>query len=164
MLQLKPIEFVLRALPEGFLVILAIYIFSKTKIDKIKYLITSIIFSVTTYTVRYLPINYGVHMVLSVLLLLFIIVSYNKIDVVSSIKSIIFIYLIQFISEAINVLILTFMNIDLNIQFENPIWKSTIGLLFWLLTAQVYIYVASPIWNEPFLVFPIMSFYQIQQT
>ncbi len=128
MLQLKPIEFVLRTLPEGFLVILAIYIFSKTKIDKIKYLITSIIFSVTTYTVRSLPINYGVHMVLSVLLLLFIIVSYNKIDVVSSIKSIIFIYLIQFISEAINVLILNSMNIDLDSQFKNPIYKSILGI------------------------------------
>ena len=137
MQQLKPIEFILRALPEGFLVILAIYIFSKTDIDKKKYLVTSIIFSITTYMVRLLPINYGVHMVLSVLILLLIVVSYNKIDVVSSIKSIIFIYLIQFVSEAINVLLLNFMNIDLESQFENPIYKSIIGIPSLIITGII---------------------------
>lgn len=137
MLELKPIEFILRGLPEGFLVVFAIYVFSKNEIDKKKYLITSIIFSLITYMVRMLPINYGVHMVLSVLILLFIVVSYNKIDVVSSIKSIIFIYLIQFVSEAINVLILNFMNIDLEIQFKNPIYKSIIGIPSLIITAII---------------------------
>lgn len=124
MLEVRPIEFLLRSLPEGFIVVLAIYIFSKVDINKKKYLSTSVVFSIITFTVRLLPINYGVHMVLSVLFLLFIIVSYNKIDAVSAIKSIIFIYLIQFISEAINVLILNFMNVDLDTQFKNPIYKS----------------------------------------
>ena len=31
MLKLEPIEFFFRAIPEGFLFILAIYVFSKTK-------------------------------------------------------------------------------------------------------------------------------------
>ncbi|MFU7514279.1 hypothetical protein [Clostridium sp. HCS.1] len=137
MLQLKPIEFLLRALPEGFLVILAIYIFSKTKINNKKYVITSLIFSLITYTVRMLPINYGVHIVLSILFLLLIVVSYNKIEVLVAIKSIIFIYLIQFVSEAINVLILTFMNIDLNIQFENPIYKSVMGIPSLIITGII---------------------------
>lgn len=90
MLEVRPIEFLLRSLPEGFIVVLAIYIFSKVDINKKKYLSTSVVFSIITFTVRLLPINYGVHMVLSVLFLLFIIVSYNKIDAVSAIKSIIF--------------------------------------------------------------------------
>lgn len=76
-------------------------------------------------------------MVLSVLFLLFIIVSYNKIDAVSAIKSIIFIYLIQFISEAINVLILNFMNVDLDTQFKNPIYKSIIGIPSLIITGVI---------------------------
>ena len=137
MLQLNPIEYILRGLPESFLVIFAIYIFSQTKINKRKYLVTSIMFSLVTYGVRMLPINYGVHMVLSLLFLLFIIVSYNEIDVVNAIKSIIFIYLIQFVSEAINVVILNFMNIDLEIQFKNPIYKSIIGIPSLMITGII---------------------------
>ena len=137
MLEVRPIEFLLRSLPEGFIVVLAIYIFSKLDINKKKYLSTSVVFSIITFTVRLLPINYGVHMVLSVLFLLFIIVSYNKIDAVSAIKSIIFIYLIQFISEAINVLILNFMNVDLDTQFKNPIYKSIIGIPSLIITGVI---------------------------
>ncbi|WP_294187891.1 hypothetical protein [uncultured Clostridium sp.] len=137
MLEVRPIEFLLRSLPEGFIVVLAIYIFSKVDINKKKYLSTSVVFSIITFTVRLLPINYGVHMVLSVLFLLFIIVSYNKIDAVSAIKSIIFIYLIQFISEAINVLILNFMNVDLDTQFKNPIYKSIIGIPSLIITGVI---------------------------
>lgn len=137
MLEVRPIEFLLRSLPEGFIVVLAIYIFSKVDINKKKYLCTSVGFSIITFTVRLLPINYGVHMVLSVLFLLFIIVSYNKIDAVSAIKSIIFIYLIQFISEAINVLILNFMNVDLDTQFKNPIYKSIIGIPSLIITGVI---------------------------
>lgn len=137
MLEVRPIEFLLRSLPEGFIVVLAIYIFSKVDINKKKYLSTSVVFSIITFTVRLLPINYGVHMVLSVLFLLFIIVSYNKIEAVSAIKSIIFIYLIQFISEAINVLILNFMNFDLDTQFKNPIYKSIIGIPSLIITGVI---------------------------
>ena len=137
MLEVRPIEFLLRSLPEGFLVILAIYILSKVDINKKKYLVTSIVFSIITFSVRLLPINYGVHMVLSVLILLFIVVSYNKIDVVSAIKSIIAIYLIQFISEAINVVILNLMNVDLDSQFKNPIYKSIIGIPSLIITGII---------------------------
>ena len=76
-------------------------------------------------------------MVLSVLFLLFIVVFYNKIDVVSAIKSIIFIYLIQFTSEAINVLILNFFNVDLEVLFENPIYKSIIGIPSLIITGVI---------------------------
>ena len=139
MLQLSPIEYVLRGFPESFLVIFAIYVFSKTKIDKKKYLVTSLIFSLIIFTTRMLPINYGVHMVLSVLFLLFLVVSYNKIDVVSAIKSIIFIYLIQFVSEAVNVVILNFMNIDLELKFKNPIYKSIMGIPSLIITAIIIV-------------------------
>lgn len=128
MLKLQPIEFLLRTLPEGFLVILAIYLFSNTKIDKKKYFITSIIFSLSVFIIRRLPINYGVHMILSVLFLLFISVVYNKFDVIISIKSIIIIYLIQLFSEAINVAILNTMNLNLDELFKDPVSKTVLGL------------------------------------
>jgi hypothetical protein len=137
MLRLYPIEFFLRAIPESFIVIFAVYIFSKTEINKKKYLITSIMFSLIIYTARMLPISYGVHMILSVLILLFIIISYNKIDVISGIKSIIFTYLVQLISEAINVLILNLMELDLETLFKDPINKTLLGIPSLTITAII---------------------------
>lgn len=137
MLHLKPIEFILRVIPESFLVIFAIYVFSKTNIEKKKYLVTSIVFSLIIYTTRMLPINYGVHMILSVLILLFIVVSYNNIEVANGVKSIIFTYLIQLASEAINVLMLNFMNVDLDTLFQDAVSKTILGIPSLIITGIV---------------------------
>ena len=137
MLKLQPIEFVLRVIPESFLVIFAIYIFSKTEINKKKYLATSIAFSIIIYITRMLPINYGVHMILSVLFLLFIVVSYNKIDAINGIRSIIFTYLVQLVSEAINVFILNIIDLNLEVLFKNPIYKAVLGIPSLIITAGI---------------------------
>lgn len=128
MLKLQPIEFLLRGIPESFLFILAIYVFSKTKINKKTYIISSLLYALSTYIIRLLPIDYGVHMILSVLCLLFISVVYNKFEVIVSIKSIIVMYLIQFVSEAINVAILSIMNLNLDELFKNPVNKTILGV------------------------------------
>ena len=134
MLKLQPIEFFLRVLPESFLFILAVYIFSQTKIDKKKYFISGLIFSIVVFIIRSLPINYGVHMILSVLFLLFMSAKYNKIDVISSIRSIILTYLIQLISEALNILFLNMTNVNLEVAFLNPITKNLLGIPSIILT------------------------------
>lgn len=128
MLKLKPIEFLLRGIPESFLFILAIYVFSKTKLDKNKYIISSLLYAISTYIIRLLPIDYGVHMILSVLFLLFILIIYNKFEVIVLIRSIIIMYLIQFVSEAINVAMLNIIGLDLDTLFENPVSKSVVGI------------------------------------
>ncbi|EOR27632.1 hypothetical protein A500_03506 [Clostridium sartagoforme AAU1] len=137
MLKLQPIEFILRTLPEGFLVIFAIYIFSRTNMNKIKYLITSTAFSLIVYFTRMLPINYGVHMILSVLILLFIIIYYNKIEVVAGIKSIILIYLIQLISELLNVLILNIFKFNLDVLLIDPVYKTILGIPSLIITGII---------------------------
>ncbi|WP_291649214.1 hypothetical protein [Clostridium sp.] len=139
MLKLQPIEFLLRTIPEGFLFIFAIYVFSELKIDRKKYIISSLIFSSSVYIIRLLPINYGVHMILSVLVLLFIAIVYNKVDAIHSIKSIIILYLIQLIAEAVNVLILNLMKLDLDILFKDPVKKSILGLPSIIITLIIII-------------------------
>ena len=141
MLKLQPIEFILRAMPESFLVILAIYIFSKTKINKKKYIVTSIVFSTILYISRMLPIDYGVHMILSVLALLPIVMLYNKIDAIKGIKSIVFIYLIQLVSELINVVILKLVNIDLEVLSMDGLYKTILGLPSLIITGVIVLIV-----------------------
>lgn len=139
MLKLQPIEFLLRTIPEGFLFILAIYVFSELNIDRKKYIISSLVFSSSVYIIRLLPINYGVHMILSVLVLLFISIAYNKVEAIQSVKSIIILYMIQLISEAVNVLLLNLMKLDLDKLFKDPIKKSILGLPSLLITLIIII-------------------------
>lgn len=140
MLRLEPIEFILRAIPEGFLFILAVYIFSNTKIDKRKYIISSVIYGVILYLVRLLPISYGVHTILSLMFLILFTNIYNKIDAIKVMKSVLIIFIIQFLTEGLNILILNLIpNIDLDIMFKSALIKNLLGLPS-LIVAYLIIY------------------------
>lgn len=129
MLRLQPIEFILRAIPEGFLFILAVYIFSKTEIDKRKYITSSIVYAVTIFLVRLLPINYGVHSILALLFLVLFITIYNKIDTIKVMRSVLIIFIIQFLTEGLNIIILNLIpNIDLDSLLNSALIKNLLGL------------------------------------
>lgn len=128
MLKLQPIEFLLRGIPESFLFILAIYVFSKTKINIKIYIITSLLYAISTYVIRLLPINYGVHTILSLLFLGFLVIYYNKIDSIKALSSTIIIYLIQILTEGINVLLLNVMDINIEQLVDNPFIKTMLGI------------------------------------
>lgn len=129
MLRLQPIEFILRAIPEGFLFILAVYIFSKTEVDKRKYITSSIVYAVTIFLVRLLPINYGVHSILALLFLVLFITIYNKIDTIKVMRSVLIIFIIQFLTEGLNIIILNLIpNIDLDSLLNSALIKNLLGL------------------------------------
>lgn len=129
MLKLQPIEFFFRAIPEGFLFVLAVYIFSKTAIDKRKYMICSGIFAIIMFMIRLLPIEYGIHTILSLILLVVLTTMYNKIDTMKAMKSVLIIVLMQFIIEGINILILNLIpNINIDSLFKDPISKTLLGM------------------------------------
>ena len=79
MLKMTSAEFILRLLPEAF-------IFSKTRINKSKYLLSSFLLGLSVFIIRMLPINYGVHTILNIIMLAVIAYSINKIDLTESIK------------------------------------------------------------------------------
>lgn len=145
MLKLHPIEFFLRAIPEGFLFLLAVYIFSKTAIDRKKYIISSTIFAIIIFTIRLLPIDYGIHTILSLIFLVLLTTTYNKIDAMKSMKSVLIVVLMQFIIEGINILILKLIpSINIENVFNDPVKKTLLGipslvvayLVIWLLNKK----------------------------
>jgi hypothetical protein len=144
MLKLQPIEFFLRAVPEGFLFIFAVYIFSKTNIIKKKYIVSSVLFAVIMFIVRLLPINYGVHTILGLMFLVILTSTYNKVDVIKSMRSALILVLIQFLTEGINILILNLIpNINIYTLVEDPIIKAIVGLPSLIMaTLVVYIFYA----------------------
>ena len=129
MLKLEPIEFFFRALPEGFLVILAIYVFSNTPINKKKYIITSLIGSCIAFAVRMLPIDYGVHTILAMAIIIILSVSINKIDIIKSIKAALIYSIFQLVAEGLNIFIIqNVLKADRNEVFSNVVLKTVYGL------------------------------------
>lgn len=129
MLKLSLLEFILRSIPEEFIFILAVHAFSKVAINKKKYILSGIIFSIAVYFIRLLPIEYGVHTLLSLIALIIIVNCINRINMVKVIRSSIIVFIIAFVFEGINVAFIQFvLKKDLNTIINNSVSRVLIGL------------------------------------
>lgn len=143
MLQLSPLEFFFRTLPESCIFIWAGYMFSNNKIGKTKFILSSILLSLCTFFIRLLPIHFGVHTILFLIVYILICTLINKIDIINSISSGLISIISLFICEGINVFILNeFLQIDIQIAFKEPITKILYGIpslfLFGLIIGILY--------------------------
>ena len=129
MLKMTADEFILRLLPEAFIFIFAAYAFSKTRINKSKYLLSSFLLGLSVFIIRMLPINYGVHTILNIIMLAVISYAINKIDLTEAIKVSIITAICLFLLEWLNMLLLTtiFGN-KLDSILSNTILKTVSGL------------------------------------
>lgn len=107
--SLSLIELLIEGIPESFLFVFAVYIFTKLKFDIKKYLLISLALVVVTYITRWLPINLGTHTMLTLLVLIVLFIVINKVSlqyVVRSIVSVITLAVILVVSELLNLLLL----------------------------------------------------------
>lgn len=129
MLRLPLIEFFLRMIPEAILFVFAVFVFTKTKFDKNRYMITWILYSISGYLVRFLPIDFGIHTVLNLIVLVILAVKLNKIGIIKAIQAAFAIILTMFISEGINVAIIQFvLKKDINTIFADSMQKLFYGV------------------------------------
>jgi len=105
-MKLSLIELLLKGIPEGFLDIWAMYIFTRSKLDKTTYIILSCIFIVTTYFIRLLPISFGVNSMLSILVFIVLFVMIRKVEFPKAVKAAIVVMILLFVSEGLNMLLL----------------------------------------------------------
>jgi hypothetical protein len=106
MLRLSLFEIFVRTIPEGVLFIFANYILSNTKIEKKKLLISGILLGISTYLVRLLPINFGVHIIINLMIHIFLLVQINGIDVFKAVATSLIAVIILLLCEWLNFLIL----------------------------------------------------------
>ncbi len=133
MLRLTWIEFFLRIIPETFILIYGIHIISKKSFDIPEYILSSILLAILIFFVRWLPIYFGVHTIISIILTISIMVII-KIPLIKAIYSTFLMYFILSLSEFLNMIILSFLTININIL--SPAIKCVYGapsLIFILL-------------------------------
>lgn len=129
MLHISFFELIVRTIPESFLFVFAIYVFANTKVDFKKYIIASIGLAIGTFFIRKLPISYGIHTIINIILLVFICNFFNKINTLECIKGGIFTAILLFFSEAINLFLIQ-LKVGDNVTsiFSNPVLKTIYGI------------------------------------
>ncbi|EHK2440698.1 hypothetical protein KCL46_000716 [Clostridium perfringens] len=128
MLKVTFLELLVRGIPEAFLMVLAAYCFANKKVNRKNYVVSSLIIALVVYLVRFLPISYGVHTILNVFVLIFLIFNINKIDLIASIRASILILMILFVCEGLNIWFVQYvLNKNLSDLFKNSLDKVIFG-------------------------------------
>ncbi|MCY6484775.1 hypothetical protein OW763_10530 [Clostridium aestuarii] len=142
MLKLSLLEFFLRGIPEQFIFICANYVFSNKTIDKKALCISTILLTISSYLIRFLPIHYGVHTILFIITYVLLCVFISKIDIIKAISSALISVIILLICEGINVFVLEkLFKIQIDMVFKEPLSKilySTPSLLLFGITVFIF--------------------------
>jgi len=144
MLGLTVFEFIARGIPEAFALMLGMHALSNLRIEIKKYIISSLLFAVYVYFERMLPINYGVHTILDIFVMIIIICSINKADIILAIKASLISTIGLFIFEGLNILVLKlifkdgFETIMLNITLKTVYGLPSL-ICFTLITIIYYV-------------------------
>ncbi len=85
--------------------------------------------TIMIFIIRSLPISYGIHTILSIMVLVLLSYTINKIDVTIAVKSTIITIILQFICEGINIFIIQYvLKNDMNYIFNNSKLKTMYGI------------------------------------
>lgn len=129
MLELTAFEFIVRTIPEAFIFIFSCYLLSSNKINIKRYVISSILLAIGICFIRILPINYGVHTILSIIIQTIILATISKIDAILALKASIITTICLFIIELLNLLGLSYIyKGQLETLMSNPVSKTMYGL------------------------------------
>lgn len=134
-------QFLIIGIPQGFLFVLAIYIFTKTKFNMKKYLLIGSIVTVLTYLIRFLPITVGVNTMISLLALILVFMFVYKLDlpkIVNLIVSVIAIFLFIGISEFVNEIILDLLLGRVQTQALQNNGSALVKSLLWIPTNIIF--------------------------
>lgn len=123
MLKITIVELLFRAIPESLLFIWTSYMIAHVNVEKKRYFIASVLSAISTYFIRMLPINFGVNIVISTGVLIIITASINKIPIMKAISSIMISSILLSICESLNVFVLNWLKVDMQIIVDKPLIK-----------------------------------------
>lgn len=106
MIKISLLDLLLRVIPESFLFIFASYLFCNKKFDKKRIILSTLIFSNITYFIRLFPIQFGVHIILNIIVFIILCININKIPFAKSVNYSLILVSMLSLSEKLNIIIL----------------------------------------------------------
>ncbi|WP_411682628.1 hypothetical protein [Clostridium thailandense] len=145
MLRLTVLEFFLRLIPESLLFTLGVYVFAHVRIEKSRYFASSILLAIGIYLIRMLPIHFGIHTGIVIMLYISLTTFLNKIPIKKAISASMLWTITLSASESLNAYILNCLKLNMQSILNNPLAKvlyftpSLIMFLLAILLANILI-------------------------
>ncbi len=114
MFDLTQALYILRTLIEGVVIALSVHMLSGKKTDWKKYMLTGILLGIIVYLIRQLPIHYGVHTIIILLIMIFIFIQLSKIPFYRAVASSVVFTMILYVSEIVTFLMYSISGFDVN--------------------------------------------------
>lgn len=127
MFELTYIDFFFRTIPETFILIYGIHIISQKSINIHKYILSGLILSILIFFIRELPIYFGVHTEISMVVTMFTML-FIDIPLIVNVQSTFLIYFMLSLSEFVNMLILNKMQVNTDISILEPLIRCMYGI------------------------------------
>ena len=121
MLKISFLELFTRVIPESCIMIYLIINLSQKKISILQYWIVSIFVSIVVYIVRLLPIYFGVHLIINMIICIYLLTIIG-IPIVKCIKNTLLSFIILQFCEFINMVLLWICNIEID-EYTNTVLK-----------------------------------------
>ena len=136
------IQFILVYFLQSIIFVFCLYVLSNKRVDRKNFLATSIVFMLGTLLIRALPIHFGVHTLICMLLLILLGNKMLALSIHTAIKASLFALIILLSLESLNVLLFTliFGHQHFNVLMANSWTKNLLGLvvnLSFLLTVTI---------------------------
>lgn len=142
MLKLSIFEWIFGAIPESFITIFFMYVFSLTKINTKRLVVSSLISSIFIGLIRLLPIQPGIHILVLIPIYVVILKNINKISISKGISVTILSRIILILCEALDMYILSnVLHLNIEEAFKNTAAKtfySYIALIFYLIAILIF--------------------------
>jgi hypothetical protein len=125
MLKISLLDLLLRVIPESFLFAFAAYLFCHKKLDRNRIIASTVIFALAIYCIRLLPIQFGIHTILNILVFVAICIKINSIPFTKSIAYSLLLMAMLSLSEALNIFILNHIfGQNVNTILNNDLFKN----------------------------------------
>ncbi len=128
MWEQKLFELFITNIPQGLAFVLLYFSLTNIKIKPTLYVLTSVIYAVAAFLIR--PyVNFGVHSIILMLLLVIIAVQWGKVKLLSAVIYAIVPFIVGYISEWITFIILGVIQFDVQLLKTNAQLRAMIGLI-----------------------------------
>lgn len=136
------ITILLRGIPEAFIHMYAMYTFANKKINKKRYILSSITLAFLMVLISKLPISYGIHSILIVMAIIGLAVIGNQLEIILCTSITIINMIIQFLTEGINVVLIEkVLKMELASAMSSPLEKVLYGspslIMFFLIVWMI---------------------------
>lgn len=143
MLRLTLTDLLILGIPESLLVILSVCLFSQKRLTCKHYILSVILYSASGFIVRMLPISFGVHTIINIIVLILICLYMLKISVLKAISYTFITFILVSFCEAVYFTLMTkLLKFDIVLEASNNLMKDLYEFPSLILFAIVILMVA----------------------